>query len=374
MTSQGSNPAFENISQRVVFSHQRQMPEFDPVLPDSLSPSEQRDLYVAQQELDAFFRALYQSIYDHPETFGLPTAEDVYVDRGDDKEQKQAVARQVKKPRDKMVHGVDFLYHVAQRGTPVEGQLRLGKDEYDSFFAKRPRVKQKLVRGMLTVGLDVSEQNDAVLVSNTRYPHMMPALQALAQACALRDDERLGTWLFARCDLRALDAGYQPDILETLQTALSPAELEHAIELHHALTEMAYKPTLEIGGVHNWRVRYQGKRKIKATPLFEYEYDEREKHPLRLRVKCVATNRLVPLLAQQPALLQQDFFRHAHNCGAPKCSWCKTRKGLNPSVLKYAGERRTICWWMQRHFTELDHQAVDLVRQYALLHEMLLAA
>ena len=374
MTSQGTNPAFVNISQRVVFSYQRQMPEFTPMLPDTLSTSAQHDLRVTQQELDAFFRALYQAIYDHPETFGLPITEDIDMGHGDSKEKKQAVARQIKKPRDKMVHGVHFLYHVAQRGTQVESQLRLQKEDYDSFFAKSPRVKKKLVKGMQTVGLDVSEQNDAVLVGNTHYPHMMPALQALAQACAQRDDEKLATWLFARCDLRALDADHQPDILEMLRTALSPTEHERAVKLHDALSEMAYDASMAIGGVHNWRIRYQSKRAIKATPLFEYEYDERQKRPLQLRVKCVATNRLMPLLSQQPTLLQQDFFRYAHKCAAPECSWCKTRKGLNPSVLEYAGEKRTICWWMQRHFSELDGQAVDLVKQYAKLHEGLLVA
>jgi hypothetical protein len=82
----------------------------------------------------------------------------------------------------------------------------------------------------------------------------------------------------------------------------------------------------------------------------------------------------VPLLPQQPTLLQQDFFRHAHSCGAPKCSWCKTRKSLGPSELEYGGERRTICWWMQRQFDRLDAHAVDLVQQYARLHEALRAA
>jgi len=203
---------------------------------------------------------------------------------------------------------------------------------------------------------------------------MMLALQALAKACAQRNDRRLATLLFSRCDPSALDTNYQPGILDMLQTALSPTEYEHAVELHRTLTEMGFKPSLDIGGVHNWRVRYQGKRAIKATPLLEFEYDEREMFPLQMRVKCASTNRLVPLLSQQSALLQQDFYRHAHSCGAPKCSWCKKRKGLNPSKLEYDGSQRTICWWMQRHFTELDSTAVDLVKQYAQLHEALLAA
>ena len=97
MTSPGANPTFDNISQRVVFSHQRQMPAFVPVLPETLSASEQDEMRVSQQELDAFFRALYRSIHDHPETFGLPISGDVCVDQGASKEQKQDVSRKVRK-------------------------------------------------------------------------------------------------------------------------------------------------------------------------------------------------------------------------------------------------------------------------------------
>jgi hypothetical protein len=227
---------------------------------------------------------------------------------------------------------------------------------------------------MQSVGLNVSEQADGVLIGNATYPHMMPALQALAQACAQRDDQRLAVLLFARVDSRALDAGFEPDLLDMLQTALTSAEYDCAVELHNTLTGMEYQASLEVAGPHNWRVQYQGNRAVKSTAFFEYEYDERDKRPLRTTVKCAATNRLVPLLPDQSAQLQQDFFQHAHSCAAPKCSWCKTRKSLNPSVLEVDGEKRTICWWMQRHFAELDDEAVDLVKQYVQLHEALLAA
>ena len=374
MTAQTPNTIFETVTQRVVFSYQRQMPGFAPRLPESLSPGERDEMRLSQQDLDAFFRALYQCAYDRPETFGLPVIDDVCIEPGAGKEQKQVVTKTVKKARDKMVTAVDYLYHVGRHGKCAADRLLLSQEDYTAFFTKRPRVKRKLVQGMQVVGLTVSEQEDAVLIGNTTYPHMMPALRALAQACAQRDDRRLAALLFARCDLRALDAGFEPDLLDMLQTVLAPTEYDRAVGLHNALAEMDYKASLSIGGVHNWRVQYQGKRAVKSTAFFEYEYDEREKRPLRTTVKCAATNRLVPLLPDQSARLQQDFFRHAHSCGAPKCSWCKTRKGLNPSVLQVDGEKRTICWWMQRHFVELDEEAIELVRQYAQLHEALLAA
>ena len=374
MKSQELGKAFESISQRIVFSYQRQLSECAPVRPEGLSPSEQHEMQVSQQELAAFFRALYECVYDHPETFGLPLTQDVYMDEGDDKKTKQNIARKIKNPRVKMAHGIDFLYLVGRQGTRADRHLCLSQEDYAAFFAKSPRVKHKVVKGMKEVGLTVSEREDAVVVSNTLYPNMMPALKALAEGCAQRDDERMARFLFARCDFCALDVDYQPDILDLLRTALPPAEFERAVDLHHSLTELAYVPTLDVGGVDYWRIQYQGKRAIKTTPFFEFEYDERQKHQLLMRVKCASTNRLVPLLSRQPTPLQEDFFQYAHNCGAPKCSWCKTRKALEPSVLERAGFKKIICWWMRRQFTEIDSQAVDLVKQYVLLHEALAAA
>jgi hypothetical protein len=366
--------AFENISQRVVFSHLRQLSDHGPVLPEGLSPSEQRDMRASQQELYGFFRAFYQCAYDHPEAFGLPLTEDVYVREGDGKETKNEVSKQIKKVRVKMAYGIDFLYLAGEQGVLVNGHLRLKEEDYASFLTKSPRVKQKLLKGMEEAGMTLSEGDDGVLVGNTRYPNMMLALQALAQACALNDDDRMTRFLFARCDFCALEPDYRLDVLDLLRTALPPSEHERAVALHRALAEMAYMPALGVGGYFDWRIQYQGKRAIKSTPLFEFEYDERLRRQFVMRIKCASTNRLVPLVAQRPPSLQRDFYDHANTCGGASCGWCKTRKGMGPSVLEHNGHKKTICWYMQRRFYEVDGEAVDLVKQYALLHEALVGA
>jgi hypothetical protein len=272
-----------------------------------------------------------------------------------------------------MALGIDFLYLVGQQGILDKRYVRLSQEDYAAFFAKSPRVKHKLVRGMKEVGLTVSEQDGAMWVDNTHYPNMMLALKTLAEACEQHADARMSRFLFARCDVRALDPDYQPDMLEVLRTVMSPAESERAVKLHHALAELAYVPVLKIDSVSSWRIQYQGKRAIKATPFFEFEYDERHTCQIGMCVKCASTNRLVPFIAQRPTFLQQDFYRHANICGGSKCGWCKTRKGMGPSVLRYAGEKKTICWYMQRRFAGVNDKAIDLVKDYALLHEALVA-
>ena len=104
MTFLEQNTVFDNISQRVLYSYQRHQPEFAPVLPEHLSPDERHDMRISQQELDAFFRTLYQFAYDHPDRFGLPLTEDIYIDEDDGKDRKQEVTKQIKKSRTKVVY------------------------------------------------------------------------------------------------------------------------------------------------------------------------------------------------------------------------------------------------------------------------------
>ena len=353
--------AFQSISQRVVHPYRQQLTAF---VPESANG--------AQRDLHAFFEALYASLYDDPAAFGLPVTEDVYVDKGDDKDRKKKVAAQVRKVRVKLVHAIDFLWLLAVKGSPVDGELQLSAEDYGGFLAKGPRVKRKMLKGMEGVGLALSEADGGVTVESPVYPAMMPTLKELGEACAQIEDERLAKFLFARCDFRALDPAYEPEPLDMLRASLPPTEYDQAVVLHRHLGEIAYAPKLRVGDAGEWQVQYQGRRAVKSTPLFEFDYDGRKKHQLEMQVKAAAANRLVPLLPQQPASLQADFFQHAHNCGG--CGWCKTRKSLGPSVLEYEGEKRTICWYIRRRFAELDAAAVDLVMEYAQLHEDLATA
>ncbi|MCJ7738321.1 MAG: hypothetical protein MUQ10_13585 [Anaerolineae bacterium] len=366
--------AFENVSQRVVFSYWRQLKEFVPVIPEHLSEGEHQAMEKSQKDLHGFFSAFYRCAYDDPAAFGLPVTEDVCTNEGDGKDEKRVVATQVRKVRVKMDHGIDFLWLFGRQGVLMGEGLQLSREDYTAYFAKSPRVKRKILKGLATVGLTVTEADDGAMIANTHTPAMMPALKAWIEACLRLDDERLARFLFTRCDLRVLDADYVPDVLDVLRTAVSPLEYEVAVELHNALVALSYVPSLRVGGTYEWRIPYQGKRAVKSTPFFEFEYEDRQKHQLGMHVKCAAANRLAAHLAQQSAALQEDFFHHASNCGGASCGWCKTRKALGPSKIEYGGETKTICWYMRRRFTELHSETVDLIEQYALLHEALVEA
>ena len=371
MVSKNSNKTFGNISQRVLFSYLQQLSPITPDITDHLSSTEHTEMQISQKELRDFFLNFYTSAYTYPELFGLPIKPDVFMVPGMSKEDKAGIAKQFKKPRVTMEFGLAFLALIGNKSTLDNRHIHLHKQDYSSFFNKSPRVKRKFIKGMETVGLLVREKENMVVLENIQYPNIMLSLLALAKACAQYENDRIGKFILSRCDFKVLKPDYVPSVIDLLKTVLPQEELENAVEIHQNLSEMSYQPTLNIGGIHEWRIQYQGNRKIKSTPFFEFEYDERQEKQLAMRVKCASANRLVPLLEDQPESLQEDFFHHAHNCAGSSCGWCKTRKALGPSVIKYGGEKRTICWWMQRHFDKADGASVDLVRQYARFHEAL---
>ncbi|MCG7851988.1 MAG: hypothetical protein MIO92_05645, partial [Methanosarcinaceae archaeon] len=296
-----------------------------------------------------------------------------YMVPGNTKEEKRVISSMFKKPRDTMEYGIEFLYLIGNHGQLVDGNLHLSRQLTEAFFAKNPRVKRKFLKGMESAGLTVMDQDDGIIVRNIQYPRMMAALKSLAEACSRNSDSRVGRFLFSCCDFQVLKADFQPKISDMLRHVLSSSTYERMLQLHEIMFDMSYVPTLNFGGISDWWIQYQGDRKIKSSPFLEFEYDERLKSQFVIRVKCASTNRLVPFLHQQSASLQEDFFHHANNCGGESCGWCKTRKGMGPSVIAYGCEKRTICWYMQRHFTEINTKTVDLINQYAQYHEVLAA-
>src|SRR5512138_2310970 len=69
-------------------------------------------------ELNTFFDDLYETLYSDPERFGLPLSADICIgeDEPDPKEKKQAVKRQLDKPRGMIMAGLDFLQRAGAQG------------------------------------------------------------------------------------------------------------------------------------------------------------------------------------------------------------------------------------------------------------------
>lgn len=357
-----SQKAFENVSQRVVNSYQRALAEFTPVMPEHLAQSGHDAMSASQKTLHDFFQAFYERVYQQPEIFGLPVAEDVSLGENVDQKTRQAKSRKIKKPLEAIEYGLDFLFLLGQQGTLAGQTVQLEHDAYAAFLTKQPRVKKAFLKGMEAVGLSISETANGIEVQNIRYSEMMPALQVLAQACAQNADEYVRKFHFARCDFKALDPQYQLSVLDFLRM-YSSSEYQHAVEIHTMLTGMGYTPTYTHAEVCDWEIKYQGKRAVKATPLFQFQYSIRHARQARPHIKCAAANRISPVMPSQPESLQQDFYARTFQCAGAKCGWCKNRKSLGPSVLKYNGEKKTICWHVPSDIAALNADTVALVKQ-----------
>lgn len=357
---------YQNISQRVVFSYRSSLSQwFDQAQEDALGDS--------QRELHSFFRDLYDCMFYQPELFGMPVTEDCCINDNEpnEKDKKQAVKAALKKPKDIATQGMDFLYLAGKEGQ-LDGQDLVLPLETCAAYIKRSKSSKKFLQGLEGVGLAVTTAANCVVLHNDRYPKMMLALKILAEGCAryTGENERLGSFLFARCDFRA-DGVYRPDAME-LYRIFTPAELEHITQLHDYFMQRGFTLEYQISDIFSWEVKYQGNKKIKATPLFQIEYQDRYRTVLRMQIKCASTNRIAELIPNQPRMLQDDFFRRVFRCKGDDCGWCRNQKTLGPSVIMRDGTPETVCWYSFSDVHGIDAETVTLIEQYAAMHDQLL--
>ena len=356
--------AFENISQRVVVSYLDHLSDFQAVIPVGAPAG----LEQSERDLHAFFEAFYTHIFHSPASFGLPVDEDAYViiERHGTNE-KAEVTRKVKKARDLMEQGMGFLMQAGMKGTLRSAELLLDAAEVNVFTGKS-KVKKQFLKGLEEAGLLITVEDVTAIFRSERFPAMIPAFKMLAEACGSAG--RLGELNFGRCDFRSLNPGFEPEAMD-LYRVFNRVDFERVSQLHAYLTELNYKPVYQYYGMSGWEVKYQGSRAKKGTPLVQIEYSERYLNQLRIFIKCAASNRIVPLLADRPLFLQEDFNRRANHCNGDKCNWCANRKSLGPTEWTFKGETRTICWYTNPDVHVIDDGTVDLVKEYVLLHEAL---
>ena len=296
----------------------------------------------------------------------------MYVNRdgpGGSKDQ-QEVNQKLKSARKPIVEWLDFLMAAGKTGSLAGDDLVIDPATSEGYF-KKARSAKKFLPGLAALGLGVNVTPEMTVLTCRQFPAMMPALQALAAACAMVPDERAGRFYFARCDFKALKKGYTVDPLD-LYGIYNPADFEHAAQLHEFFTGLGYKTEVTIAGVEYWNVKYQGNRKIKASPLFQMDFDERKVVQRQVYVKCASSGRIVDLIPRHSQALQDDFFNRKNICNGDKCNWCEGKKGLGPSVLEYNGEQTIICWYTNPDVREFTGETVELVKEYAYLHEELL--
>jgi hypothetical protein len=354
--------AYSSIAQRAASSYLRSLVSDEAAAPEGPADGP------AQRELRAFFLAFYTALFEHPDQFGLPlVADDSFVEgEPDGTEHKAELNRKLKKPRELISAGLDFLMSAGCDGQ-VEGQALVLAAETTAKL-KKSHSLQAFLKGLEAAGLLV-EVDGAARLSNPRFPRMAPALQALARACAAFPQANLGAFHFARCDFRALNPGFTPDPLD-LYRIFPPADFARVSELHAYFTARQYQASVAIHSISAWLVQYQGSRQIKATPLFQVEYQERFRDPVILGIKPASTNRIAHLIPEQSQALQDDFFSRVYMCRGSECRWCRNNKTLGPTPMERNGRPVVLCWYSNPTIKS-DDSTVALIEEYAEMHAKL---
>jgi hypothetical protein len=365
------NKSFANLSQRVVSSYLKSLSIFSYVPADGVDEQSQRAFH-------RFMTALYTRLFEQPDLFGLPVLPDAFIAENEinDKDKKQEVKRLLDKPRGMIAQGLDYLMLVGVQGR-LDGQALLIPDY--GALVKQTKIGKKFLQGMESIGLVTSVVNNAISLRNSVFQEMMPALHILAKCCTAYENGAIGTgwaagqrcwpvgkFLFAASDFRALQS-YQPQAQDLYRYFNGP-DYERVEQLHTYFSSRNYKTEIAIGGSSAWTVKYQGDRKVKATPLYQVEYEDRFARPMRMQIKCASTARIADLLPKQSQLLQDDFHRRANICRGDECGWCRNNKTLGPTVVEYNGDFRTLCWYTNPDIRTFDEHTVELIEQYEQMH------
>jgi hypothetical protein len=355
------NKGFASISQRAVSAYLKALAELRFVTGEHPAA----DLALSQAALHAFFTDFYTNLFDHPDCFGLPLNEDASIAENEvsEKDRKQEVKRLLDKPKAMIQGALDFLMLAGRQGS-LDGQTLCLPGANAAI--KQTKLGRKFQAGFESAGLALQMKDDTAELRNSQYPQMMLALQTLATHCASYKDEWLGRFMFSSCDFRALQS-YQPEPME-LYRYFDGEESALVLKLHDYFSQKKYKASIEIHGPAAWVVKYQGNRKVKATPLFQIDFDDRYARSLRMQIKCASSSRIAELLPHQSRILQDDFFSRAYPCRGDECGWCRNSKTLGPTNLEYQGESKTVCWYVGGDVREFNQGTAALIMEYEQMH------
>ena len=98
---------------------------------------------------------------------------------------KQELNKKLKKPRELIAYGLDFLSLLGTQGEVIGEQLVLDEQRHAAFL-RYVRDKKRFLQGMQAVGLEARTSDGTVVFHSEHFPAMMPALKALATACSQR--------------------------------------------------------------------------------------------------------------------------------------------------------------------------------------------
>lgn len=316
--------------------------------------------------LHNFFKDFYGTLYKEPEALGVESFPKVSFNSGEF----HSKSKPFKRVKDKVIKPVsdclDLIYKVASQGRLKDDTIISDKAVMDKFMKTGKRQKKKLLDAVADLGIKIDVDDDSVRLTTHKQPDMIAALHLFALKCSQNIHEA-GELCFRMCDFGALDTQYKPSIEEILEKLYKDEAYNHMSMLHKMLQDndfdirYVYEPH-----VLHFEIRYT-KKEIKTSPLMAFVFDFKAVNPLKIRLRFIATSRIVPIIQRQPKAIQKDFYETSGQCNG--CGWCNNQKGLlKPSLLKMDTKHKTICWYDVNEYDTINKEIIDLIKGYVTMH------
>ena len=337
--------AFPSGAHRIAWYLGASLAPLVEVIPDDWPAGRRDALLAGERALHAFFAALYADLYQQPTAYGLIETPDlVYEDHEWARERpdvNRAKARNIHaiKALEALCDLVGLAQWDGDRLTVSRAAAETLLDDLRPQSISRPRLKalwQALDRQGLTIAW-----GEALTIA-AAPPELLLALQAMC-ARVTAANRALRLFAFMRCDLRALQPDYAPDLRQAL-SILPPDTRAQAEALVDHLAASGYRQEFTPNSypAASWVLLFSGNPRLKAGPLarlgFSYEYRRR----FYAELHCANPRYLAPLAAakgrEYAAWFSGQWPRECNGCG-----YCQRFSEPGPFVIELAGQRRALC-------------------------------
>ena len=267
------------------------------------------------------------------------------------------------KARHKNTHAIkalEVLYNIGTQAAIDGDRLFLTAEDYGKIIANvnpksisRPKIRDFL-QALQKFGLEISGESKLTFKS-TLYPKLLVAMKAMCQYGG-GDDDQIRFFAFHRCDFKAVEKTYVPDISQVL-LILPEEKRKLAEQLISHMTNAGYKMELQMGGYPNalWIVKFSGNKRLKASSFFWFGFSIDYLNMFYIQLHCVNPQHLIPIVYSKGREYMAWFDRNwHHNCDG--CGYCKNKfKEPGPYLFKYNGKKRGLChqnWLESRNPSE----------------------
>ncbi|MCK5759099.1 MAG: hypothetical protein KAH14_08395 [Clostridiales bacterium] len=314
-----------------------------------------------------FFKTFYSDLCIKSQSIGVPHFNEVLLNDHVHHSKNKDFAKAKNKTIKLIFDIVKMIYDAAVTGEVINEKLYASSILYDKAIKSQKTIKVNIIKYLETIGMSISVSEDNIIIQSVDNATSIKSLVTFAKACC--EYKKLGHFYFYICDFNVFDKNYTFDIVSLYKNVLRDEQYQQFLTLHEYMISKNYEYSAKFNNLFSVGIKYTNKI-IKASPLLSQTYNFLYKNPFIVSLRFVALSRITPIIHLASLEVQKDFYDNTGKCG--NCGWCKNQKGLlRPSLLKVGDKQKTICWYRQKNYYNINLKETSLVIEYVLLHEHL---